>query len=102
MDQLRGEQLVQGRRGQLAFRKLQKALDKKNAEIADLLRQNASLLQDQKRHQSKKRAKVVPNPNQVWVQIPEVIKAKEKVARQQRAKLPSDAINITGFDKVFD
>ena len=102
IDQLQREQFVQARCEQLAFQKVQKALDTKNTEIADLLRKNASLQQLNKRLQPKRRAKVVPNQNQLWVQIPDIIKAKEKLAQQQRSQLPSDAINIAGFDKIFD
>jgi len=68
----------------LFIRKLMKALDMKNTEIADLQYKIRGLEQVIKRLRPKKRAKVEVNPNKRFVELPEVKLVQAKVRAAQR------------------
>ena len=100
--QLQGTAHLNTRHRKLVLRKYSKALDGKNVKIADQERQIRSLKQLTRRLQPKKRSKVVAeNPNKKFVGMPEVEKAKAKVARQAARKQEFDC-EIAGFDEIFD
>ena len=100
--QLQGTTQLNTRHGKLVLRKFSKALDVKNVKIADQDRQIKSLKQLTRRLQPKKRSKVVAeNPNKKFVGMPEVEKAKAKVARQAAQNQEFDC-EIARFDDIFD
>ena len=91
----------QTREQRLVIRKACKALDTKNAKIADMERQVKSLQQLTWRLQPKRRAKVVgQDPNEKFIMMPDVADRK-KLARKAAREKEQD-YEITGFDDIFD
>ena len=89
------------RQQNLVLRKVCKALDEKNAKIADMDRQVKSLQQLTRRLQPKKRAKVVAkDPNEKFITMPDIVEAKEKLARKAAREKELD-YDIAGFDEIF-
>jgi len=86
---------------QLVLRKLSKALDIKNAQIAELDRQVKSLQQLNRRLKPKRRAKVVADgPNERFVNMEQIKKVKAKLAQKQPKNNPELEV-ITTFDQIM-
>ena len=75
----------QTREQRLVMRKACKALDTKNAKIADMERQVTSLQQSTRRLQPKRRAKVVAqDPNAKFIMMPDVAEARKMLRSTRR------------------
>jgi hypothetical protein len=80
LDLWRGKSEGSDRSKRSILRKAAKALDNKNFEIATLQHQKRALEQQLEDMKPKKRAKVVPNPNHRFVQLPQIQKAQQLAA----------------------
>jgi hypothetical protein len=101
-DKLRIGQYLAGRDQQRLLRKVSKALDVKNAQLADQELKILSLQHLVERLQPKRRTKVVPNAGQRFVMLPEIIQAQERAAHLSRLKHSSNSIDAAGFDEICD
>jgi hypothetical protein len=102
VDKLRVGSSLNQRDQQQLLRKVSKALDTKNAKLADQERKIASLQQLVKRLQPKRRTKVVPSAGERFVMLPDIIKAQEKADRLLRLQNTNDSIDIAGFDEIYN